>query len=84
MNTCDTCKWWTPPIEEIRGGEKPEVMICVFGTCRNPLLNLVDVVMVKKRAHKYKSAPRPDGASTHEETMLGCGPRFGCIHHQPK
>lgn len=82
MNTCDTCKYWKPPEDVLRGGDKPVMTTTFFGTCSNPTLQSVDMVVVKKRIRKYKSAPRLDGACADFEWgyLLSTGPKFGCVH----
>lgn len=69
MNTCDTCKWWNE------------------GLCSNPKLTDDSVA-----GYKYMDRPNPDpdpshacaGASDMYGQFFATGPKFGCIHHEPK
>lgn len=68
MNTCDTCKWWSGPDES--------ELQC--GLCEND-----------KLASQLKSGEFMDDSLFAGDTESYpippiVGPRFGCIHHEPK
>ena len=68
MNTCDTCKWWGERQE--KGGGT--AVWCEMRFCRHP---------------KLDSNEDLDGADVSSIDGYGdieTGPKFGCIHHEPK
>lgn len=73
MNTCDTCKWW-----ESRGdGVLPEYGgPSFFMVCGNPKNGI--------NALNHSDACAVDAYQEHATGLLMPGPKFGCIHHQPK
>lgn len=80
MNTCDSCKWWTPPTKHITknydGGET--LWLAVMGDCLNPLTNATTA------RHRFGEEPKaaPNAASANANRSLECGPKFGCVLHE--
>ena len=68
MNTCDACKWWNDDYIH------PEYVGDKI--CKSPKLNFGICPDLKGE----------DEACIHNsiDSSLETGPKFGCIHHQPK
>ena len=69
MSTCDTCRWWKRDVEE----------------CTHPFLDVDN----EKGQHLNTVDPCDTGllASSNGNVPGGniyTGPKFGCIHHEPK
>lgn len=87
MNTCDTCKWWTPE-EEVEHrftckttGEECCNRYTEQSTCCHPK------IWADFQGDNRPNIPPEDGiyASCDEgRGTLFVGPSFGCIHHEPK
>ncbi len=76
MNTCDTCKYWLAPKSE-------DAFMSTFGTCGNSRLHDIsgldpDEAAVEANASCEIEEEDFDGA------CFRSGPKFGCIHHEPK
>lgn len=70
MNTCDTCKWWEGP---------SGISFRSIGKCKNESLGRVVLILDIE----------PDnlgvfGISDEEKHPVVTGPKFGCVHHEPK
>ena len=71
MNTCDTCKWWSDECDVIKGLTQA-VTKGEHKFCNNEKV--------------YSGCDLLDGLSDNADVFYGLttGPKFGCIHHEPK
>lgn len=68
MNTCDTCKWWG--VENDRACLPEEMKTCRY----------------EYEHDKENSEPKPDSifAWGYDQPQVATGPKFGCVHCEPK
>ncbi len=85
MSTCDTCKHWALPEKyyvSVAAGNSvaTEARTPIHGGCHCPALNLY-----YNNEHKGHEFNRLDGMLGRGGRMVQiAGPKFGCIHHEPK
>ena len=82
MNTCDTCKWWEPPGTHFRG-LTPKEYTENYGLCNNPKVNDSDEVIPVGKVTRELDHASPHASDDHC-LCFATGPKFGCIHHEPK
>lgn len=69
MNTCDTCKFWKD--DDVH----PENTSVRVKICQNTL----------KMIPPFRGEPNEDGWTVHLAFYaFFTGPKFGCVHHEPK
>lgn len=68
MRTCDTCKYWGQE-EWARMAHIEPMRICQRISDMS-----IDEILAENEAGIYKSI----------DSSLATGPKFGCIHHEPK
>ena len=69
MNTCDTCKWWGEPETELR-----------------PSWGIILKGMARCGNEKLDSGLNSSIVSDYDAPTQGftTGPKFGCVHYEPK
>jgi len=69
METCDTCKWWAPYGSDVPRYPKGTSL------CWHHQIGPIDPINTD--SEDYASTMTPGG-------RVVTGPKFGCIHHEPK
>ena len=92
MNTCDTCKHWSPPESfetcRVKPGSVnvkdtiPAVRQYAAGTCSKLEYYSPGSWLVGVEEERWSTDEAGSDASDSQGIQFNCGPKFGCIHHE--
>lgn len=84
MSTCDTCRWWTAPTTWEVGIVERKTLTTNYGECSCESVNDSDsCIEVGSETTKPLDHASPFCSDEHG-LGFGTGPKFGCIHWEPK